>query len=55
MFGRNRKLDDFTSEIEAHIQLEIERLISNISFRELAERDLKSDVLEAKPNPTSPQ
>ena len=26
MFGRNRKLDDFTSEIEAHLQLEIERL-----------------------------
>ena len=26
MFGRKRKLDDFTSEIEAHIQLEIERL-----------------------------
>ena len=26
MFGRKRKLDDFTSEIEAHIQIEIERL-----------------------------
>jgi macrolide transport system ATP-binding/permease protein len=26
MFGRTRKLDDFTAEIEAHIQLEIERL-----------------------------
>ena len=26
MFGRKRKLDDFTSEIEAHFQLEIERL-----------------------------
>jgi predicted permease len=26
MLGRNRKLDDFTSEIEAHLQLEIERL-----------------------------
>jgi macrolide transport system ATP-binding/permease protein len=26
MFGHKRKLDDFTSEIEAHIQLEIERL-----------------------------
>jgi len=26
MFGRKRKLDDFTSEIEAHLQLEIERL-----------------------------
>ncbi len=26
MFGRKRKLDDFSSEIEAHIQLEIERL-----------------------------
>src|SRR5579872_1291262 len=26
MFGRKRKLDDFTSEIEAHIQLEVERL-----------------------------
>ncbi len=26
MFRRKRKLDDFTSEIEAHIQLEIERL-----------------------------
>src|SRR5580692_4742731 len=26
MFGRKRNLDDFTSEIEAHIQLEIERL-----------------------------
>jgi len=26
MFGRKRKLDDFTSEIEAHIRLEIERL-----------------------------
>ena len=27
MFGRNRKSDDFTSEIEAHMQLEIERLL----------------------------
>jgi hypothetical protein len=26
MFGRRRKLDDFASEIEAHTQLEIERL-----------------------------
>jgi hypothetical protein len=26
MFGRKRKLDGFTSEIEAHIQTEIERL-----------------------------
>ena len=26
MFGRKRKLDDFTSEIEAHLQLEMERL-----------------------------
>src|ERR1700683_5044476 len=26
MFGRKRKLDDFTSEIEAHLQLESERL-----------------------------
>jgi predicted permease len=26
MFGRKRKLHDFTSEIEAHVQLEIERL-----------------------------
>jgi hypothetical protein len=26
MFGRQRKLGDFTSEIEAHMQLEIERL-----------------------------
>jgi len=26
MFGRKRKLDDFNSEIEAHLQLEIERL-----------------------------
>jgi predicted permease len=26
MFGRKRKLDDFTAEIEAHVQLEIERL-----------------------------
>jgi predicted permease len=26
MFGRKRKLDDFTSEIEAHLQLEIARL-----------------------------
>jgi predicted permease len=26
MFGRKRKLDDFASEIEAHIQLEVERL-----------------------------
>jgi macrolide transport system ATP-binding/permease protein len=26
MFGRKRKLDDFTSEIEAHLQLEIEHL-----------------------------
>ena len=26
MFGRKRKLDDFTSEIEAHLQLETERL-----------------------------
>jgi hypothetical protein len=27
VFGRKRKLDDFTSEIEGHIQLEIERLL----------------------------
>ena len=26
MFGRKRKLDDFTSEIESHIRLETERL-----------------------------
>ena len=26
MFGRKRKLDDFTAEIESHLQLEIERL-----------------------------
>jgi putative ABC transport system permease protein len=26
MFGRKRKLDDFSAEIEAHLQLEIERL-----------------------------
>jgi hypothetical protein len=26
MFGRKRKLGDFSSEIEAHIQLEVERL-----------------------------
>jgi hypothetical protein len=26
MFGRKRKLDAFTSEIEAHLQIEIERL-----------------------------
>jgi macrolide transport system ATP-binding/permease protein len=26
MFGRKRKLDDFTAEIEAHLELEIERL-----------------------------
>jgi hypothetical protein len=26
MFGHKRKLDDFASEIEAHIQLEVERL-----------------------------
>jgi putative ABC transport system permease protein len=26
MFGRKRNLDDFTSEIEAHLQIEIERL-----------------------------
>jgi hypothetical protein len=26
MFGRKRKLEDFSSEIEAHLQLEIERL-----------------------------
>jgi predicted permease len=26
MFGKRRKLDDFTSEIEGHIQLEVERL-----------------------------
>src|SRR6202051_2415394 len=26
MFGRKRKLDDFTSEIAVHLQLEIERL-----------------------------
>jgi hypothetical protein len=29
MFGRRRKLDDFTSEIEAPIQLESERLPEN--------------------------
>ena len=26
MFGRKRKLDDFTTEIEAHVELETERL-----------------------------
>jgi hypothetical protein len=26
MFGRKRKLDDFSAEIDAHLQLEIERL-----------------------------
>src|SRR5438309_1822484 len=29
MFGRKRKLDDFSSEINAHLQLEIERLQEN--------------------------
>jgi putative ABC transport system permease protein len=29
MFGRKRKLDDFSSEIEAHLQLEIARLREN--------------------------
>jgi hypothetical protein len=31
MFGRKRKLDDFTSEIEAYIRLEIERLRDGMS------------------------
>jgi hypothetical protein len=26
MFGRKRELDDFSAEIDAHLQLEIERL-----------------------------
>ena len=29
MFGRKRKLDDFTSEIEVHLQIEIEYLRMN--------------------------
>jgi predicted permease len=37
MFGRKRKLDDFTSEIEAHLQLETERL----KEQGLSERDAR--------------
>jgi predicted permease len=42
MFRRKRKLDDFTSEIEAHLQLEIERLwergLSEVEARATAHR-----------------
>jgi putative ABC transport system permease protein len=51
MFGRKRKLDDFTSEIEAHIQLEIERLrehrLSEEEARAAARRSF-GNVLQAE-------
>ena len=51
MFGRKRKLDDFTSEIEAHIQLEIERLreqgLSEEATRATARRSF-GNVMQAE-------
>jgi len=51
MFGRKRKLGDFTSEIEAHIELEIERLreqgMSEEEARATARRSF-GNVLQAE-------
>jgi len=51
MFGRKRKLDDFSSEIEAHIQLEIERLraqgLSEEDARATARRSF-GNLMQAK-------
>src|ERR1700745_2925901 len=51
MFRRKRKLEDFTSEIEAHLQLEIERLreqeLSEDEARAAARRSF-GNVLQAE-------
>jgi predicted permease len=51
MFGRKRKLDDFTSEIAAHLQLEIERLreqgLSELDARAAARRSF-GNVMQAE-------
>ena len=51
MFGRKRKLDDFTSEIDSHIQLEIERLreqgLSEAEARAAARRSF-GNVMQAE-------
>jgi predicted permease len=53
MFGRRRKLDDFTAEIEAHLQLEIERLreqgLSEEDARAAARRTF-GNVTQAREN-----
>ena len=51
MFGRKRKLDDFSSEIEAHLQNEVERLqeqgMSEEKARAAARRSF-GNVLQAE-------
>jgi predicted permease len=51
MFGRKRKLDDFTSEIQAHLQIECERLreqgLSEAEARATARRSF-GNVLQAE-------
>src|SRR6266849_8611900 len=51
MFGRKRKLDDFTSEIDAHLQLEIEQLrekgLSEAEARATARRSF-GNLLQAE-------
>src|ERR1700732_1198285 len=51
MFGRKRKLEDFTSEIDAHLQLEIERLrehgLSEEQARATARRSF-GNILQAE-------
>ena len=51
MFGRKRKLDDFTSEIDSHIQLEIERFreqgLSEAEARAVARRSF-GNVMQAE-------
>jgi hypothetical protein len=51
MFGRKRKLDDFSAEIDAHLQLELERLrergLSEEEARAAARRAF-GNVMQAK-------
>ena len=51
MFGRKRKLDDFTSEIDSHIELEIERFreqgLSEAEARAVARRSF-GNVMQAE-------
>src|SRR5580698_461150 len=51
MFGKRRKLDDFTSEIEGHLQLEIERLRE----QGLSEEDARAAAHRAFGNVTHAQ